>query len=85
MFGSSGPAETDALNAATKARAAKSGSTVTVTPAQNLTQQLAQGFSSGQAPDVFYVGADQFADYAKAGNRWSTRIPCPTPKTSISH
>jgi len=68
LFGSSGPAETDALNAATKAWGADSGSTVTVTPAQNLTQQLAQGFSSGQAPDVFYVGADQFANYAKAGN-----------------
>ena len=68
LFGSSGPAETDALNAATKAWSAESGSTVTVTPAQDLIQQLAQGFSSGQAPDVFYVGADQFANYAKAGN-----------------
>lgn len=68
LFGSSGKAETDALNAATAAWAKTSGSTVTVTPAQNLTQQLAQGFSSGTAPDVFYVGADQMANYAKAGN-----------------
>jgi multiple sugar transport system substrate-binding protein len=41
---------------------------VSVTPAQNLTQQLAQGFASGKAPDLFYVGADQLANYAKAGN-----------------
>ena len=68
LFGSSGPAETDALNAATNAWGAESGSTVTVTPAEDLIQQLAQGFSSGQAPDVFYAGADQFANYAKAGN-----------------
>ncbi len=68
LFGSSGKAETDALNAAVKAWGGQSGSTVTATPAQNLVQQLAQGFSSGKAPDVFYVGADQVANYAKAGN-----------------
>jgi multiple sugar transport system substrate-binding protein len=68
LFGSSGTAETNALNAATKAWGEQSGSTVQVTPAQDLVQQLAQGFSSGKAPDLFYVGADQFANYAKAGN-----------------
>lgn len=68
LFGSSGKAETDALNAAAKAWSADSGSTVEVTPAQDLTQQLAQGFAAGNAPDLFYVGADQLANYAKAGN-----------------
>ncbi len=68
LFGSSGDAETNALKAAAAAWGKQSGSTVTVTPAQNLVQQLAQGFASGKAPDLFYVGADQLANYAKAGN-----------------
>lgn len=68
LFGSSGTAETDALTAAAKAWSAQSGSTVTVTPAQDLGQQLAQGFSSNTAPDLFYVGADQLANYASVGN-----------------
>ena len=41
---------------------------MTVTAAQDLPQQLAQGFASGQSPDVFYVSGDNFATYAKAGN-----------------
>ncbi len=68
LFGSSGAAETAALTAAGKAWSQESGSTVTVTPAQNLVQQLAQGFSSGNAPDLFYVGAGEVANYASAGN-----------------
>jgi multiple sugar transport system substrate-binding protein len=68
LFGSSGTAETTALTAAAKTWAGENGATVEVTPAQDLAQQLAQGFSSGTAPDLFYVGADQLANYAKAGN-----------------
>ncbi|WP_111768069.1 sugar ABC transporter substrate-binding protein [Nakamurella deserti] len=68
LFGSSGTAETDALTEAADAWGSENDSTVEVTAAQDLTQQLAQGFSSGTAPDVFYVGADQVANYAKAGN-----------------
>lgn len=68
LIGSSGPAETDAVTAAATAWGKASGSTATVAPAQDLTQQLAQGFAAGKAPDVFYVGADQVANYAKAGN-----------------
>ncbi len=48
-----------------------SGSTVTVTAASNLTQQLAQGFSSNTPPDLFYVDAGMLGTYAKAGNLWS--------------
>lgn len=68
LFGSSGNAETKALQAATKSWADATKNTVKVTPAQDLTQQLAQAFSSNTAPDLFYVGADQVANYAKAGN-----------------
>lgn len=68
LIGSSGPAETTAVTAAAAAWGKASGSTATVAAAQDLTQQLAQGFAAGKAPDVFYVGADQIANYAKAGN-----------------
>jgi multiple sugar transport system substrate-binding protein len=68
LIGSSGPAETDSVTAAAAAWGKSSGSTATVTAAQDLGQQLAQGFSSGKAPDIFYLGADQVANYAKAGN-----------------
>ncbi|SDO45050.1 multiple sugar transport system substrate-binding protein [Nakamurella panacisegetis] len=68
LFGSSGTAETNALKAAAAAWGKQSGSTVTVTPAANEQQQLAQGFSAGTAPDIFYAGAGDVATYAKAGN-----------------
>ena len=68
LIGSSGPAETKAVTAAAAAWSKSSGSKATVQAAQDLTQQLAQGFASGKAPDVFYVGADQLANYAKAGD-----------------
>lgn len=68
LIGSSGQVETDALTTATDAWGTDTGNKVTVAPAQDLTQQLAQGFSSGSAPDLFYVGADQVANYAKAEN-----------------
>ena len=68
LIGSSGAAETTAVTDAAATWGKSSGSTATVAAAQDLTQQLAQGFASGKAPDVFYVGADQVASYAKAGN-----------------
>ncbi|MEO5833559.1 MAG: extracellular solute-binding protein [Nakamurella sp.] len=68
LIGSSGQVETDALTTATDAWGKDTGNKVTVAPAQDLGQQLAQGFSSGSAPDLFYVGADQVANYAKADN-----------------
>ena len=36
--------------------------------ASDLGQQLAQGFASGNPPDIFYLGNDQVATYAKAGD-----------------
>jgi multiple sugar transport system substrate-binding protein len=52
MFGSSGPAETAAVQAAAASFTRTSGIKVKVIAASNLTQQLAQGFAGGQPPDV---------------------------------
>jgi multiple sugar transport system substrate-binding protein len=68
MIASSGPAETNAVNVATAAWSKKTGIKVNVIVASDLGQQLAQGFSSGNPPDIFYLGNDQVATYAKAGD-----------------
>jgi multiple sugar transport system substrate-binding protein len=67
LIGSSGDAETKAVTEAAQAWASKTGNTVTVTPAQDLKQQLGQGLAAGTPPDVFYVDAAAFADYASTG------------------
>jgi multiple sugar transport system substrate-binding protein len=68
LIGSSGPAETFAVNNAAKAFTKQTGIQVNVVVASDLGQQLAQGFSSGNPPDIFYLGNDQVATYAKAGS-----------------
>jgi multiple sugar transport system substrate-binding protein len=65
MFGSSGTAETNAVNAAAAAYTKQSGIKVKVIAASNLTQQLAQGFAAGHPPDVFYLDPGSFQNYAK--------------------
>jgi multiple sugar transport system substrate-binding protein len=67
LIGSSGEAETKAVQDAANAWATGSGNTATVTPAQDLTQQLGQALAGGTPPDVFYVDAGRFADYASVG------------------
>jgi multiple sugar transport system substrate-binding protein len=67
MFGSSGPAETAAVQQAAKAFTQQSGIPVQVIPASNLSQQVAQGFSGGQPPNVFYLDPLTFQSYAKDG------------------
>ncbi|GIF50056.1 carbohydrate ABC transporter substrate-binding protein (CUT1 family) [Asanoa ferruginea] len=67
LIGSSGDAETTAVKDAAQAWATKSGNTATVTPAQDLTQQLGQALAGDNPPDVFYVDAGRFADYASVG------------------
>jgi multiple sugar transport system substrate-binding protein len=67
LIGSSGDAETKAVKDAAQAWASSSGNTATVTPAQDLTQQLGQALAGGTPPDVFYVDAGRFADYASVG------------------
>jgi multiple sugar transport system substrate-binding protein len=65
MFGSSGPAETKAVDTAAAAFTKQSGIKVKVIAASNLTQQLAQGFAAGHPPDVFYLDPGTFQNYAK--------------------
>src|SRR4051812_22243844 len=67
LIGSSGDAETKAVRDAAAKWASASGNTATVTPAQDLTQQLGQALAAGTPPDVFYVDAARFADYASVG------------------
>src|SRR5262249_60462501 len=68
LIGSSGPAETFAVNNAAAAWSKQTGNKVNVVVASDLGQQLAQGFASGNPPDIFYLGNDQVATYAKAGD-----------------
>jgi multiple sugar transport system substrate-binding protein len=67
LFGSSGDAETAALTEAAEAWAKESGNTVEVVAASDLNQQLGQGFSGNNPPDLFYMGWDQFQTYAGNG------------------
>src|SRR3982751_3227356 len=53
LIGSSGDAETAAVTEAAKKWAAATGNTATVTPAQDLGQQLGQAFAGDSPPDVF--------------------------------
>lgn len=68
LIGSSGDAETQAVTKAANAWAQESGNKVEVIVAQDIAQQLSQGFAGGNPPDLFYVDAAVFADYAAAGN-----------------
>ncbi|MBU2662262.1 extracellular solute-binding protein [Actinoplanes bogorensis] len=67
MIASSGDAETKAVQDAAAAWATSSGSKATVTPAQDIVQQLGQALAGSTPPDVFYVDAARFADYASVG------------------
>ncbi len=67
LIASSGDAETAAVKQAAQAWAGSSGNTATVTAAQNMDQQLGQAFAANKPPDVFYLDAAKFADYAAQG------------------
>jgi multiple sugar transport system substrate-binding protein len=67
MIASSGDAETKAVKDAAAAWAKSSGSSANVIPAQDIVQQLGQGLAGSNPPDVFYVDAARFADYASVG------------------
>lgn len=68
LFGSSGTAETKAIQAAAAAYTKKTGIKVTAEPSQNQVQQLSQGFAANKPPDVFYLDPGTFQDYAKRGS-----------------
>jgi multiple sugar transport system substrate-binding protein len=70
LIASSGDAETKSVKDAAAAWATKSGNTATVTPAQNMQQQLGQAFAGNKPPDVFYLDAASVADYASIGALW---------------
>ena len=68
LIGSSGDAETEAVNSAVDGWASESGVEASVVVASDLTQQLSQGFASGEPADVFYLSTDAFAGYAANGS-----------------
>jgi multiple sugar transport system substrate-binding protein len=68
LIGSSGDAETAAVKSAVSSGSSTSGTKASVVAATNLTQQLSQGFAAKKPADVFYLGSDTFASYAKQGD-----------------
>jgi multiple sugar transport system substrate-binding protein len=68
LIGSSGDAETAAVKSAAAAWSKSSGTQASVQAANNLDQQLAQGFASGKPADVFYVSTSSLAGYASNGS-----------------
>lgn len=77
LIASSGDAETKAVKDAAATWASGSGNNVTVTPAQDMAQQLGQAFAGGTPPDVFYVDAARLADYASVGalEPYASKVP----------
>jgi multiple sugar transport system substrate-binding protein len=68
LIGSSGDAETAAVKSAVADWSSSSGTKASVQAASNLPQQLSQGFAARKPADVFYLGSDTFASYAKQGS-----------------
>ena len=68
LIGSSGDAETEAVQSAVDAWSADSGTKVTVQVASNLDQELSQGFAAGDPADLFYLSTDQASGYAANGS-----------------
>jgi len=64
LIGSSGDAETNLVNELVAEWSAESGVNAEVVVASDLNQQLSQGFSSNNPPDLFYLSTDQMAAYA---------------------
>jgi multiple sugar transport system substrate-binding protein len=71
LIASSGDAETQAVQDAVQKWGDESGNTVKVTVASDMNQELAQGFAGGNPPDVFYLDASQFANYASNGSLYA--------------
>ena len=71
LIASSGDAETKAVEDAAAAWAEESGNEVKVVVAQDMAQQLSQGFAGGNPPDIFYLDASLFPDYAVNENLYA--------------
>jgi multiple sugar transport system substrate-binding protein len=67
LFGSSGPAETAAEDAAGAAFTKQTGIKVSIVPSSNQVQQLAEGFAGNQPPNLFYLDPTSFQEYAAKG------------------
>lgn len=68
LIGSSGDAETAAVQSAVDAWSEDSGVEVSLQVASNLDQELSQGFAAGNPADLFYLSTDQLAGYAANGS-----------------
>ncbi|WP_431795365.1 sugar ABC transporter substrate-binding protein [Microbacterium enclense] len=68
LIGSSGDAETQAVEDAVAAWSEQSGVEAQVQVANDLPQQLSQGFAAGSPPDVFYLAPEALAGYAANGS-----------------
>lgn len=68
LIGSSGEAETSAVEDAVAAWSKESGVDAKVSVANDLNQQLSQGFAAGSPPDLFYLSTDAIAGYAGNGS-----------------
>lgn len=68
LIGSSGDAETDAVTEAVAAWSEESGIDADVQVANDLPQQLSQGFAAGSPPDLFYLATEALAGYAGNGS-----------------
>ncbi|MFB8145312.1 ABC transporter substrate-binding protein [Microbacterium sp. NPDC056003] len=68
LIGSSGAAETAAVEEAVAAWSEDSGVEASVQVANDLPQQLSQGFAAGSPPDLFYLASEALAGYAGNGS-----------------
>lgn len=68
LIGSSGDAETEAVESAVAAWSEESGVEASVQVANDLPQQLSQGFAAGSPPDLFYLATEALAGYAGNGS-----------------
>ncbi|ALX67387.1 sugar ABC transporter substrate-binding protein [Microbacterium sp. XT11] len=68
LIGSSGDAETEAVQEAIDAWSKESGTKVSLQAASNLSQELSQGFAAGKPADLFYLSTDQIAGFAANGS-----------------
>jgi multiple sugar transport system substrate-binding protein len=68
LIGSSGDAETAAVEEAVAAWSEESGVEASVQVANDLPQQLSQGFAAGSPPDLFYLATEALAGYADNGS-----------------
>lgn len=71
LIGSSGDAETEAVEEAVAAWSEESGVAASVKVAADLPQELSQGFAANNPPDVFYVSTDTLAGYAASGSLYA--------------